>query len=87
MNVLITVVLIFLSSIVSQKLEESGCGEKMDLSVAETEPACSKPPAGVDMRIGGERRDFGALAPSLTRALPILFSGASEGSAELSKLV
>ena len=41
----------------------------MFVSDVEAGPVSSKPPAGVDMRIStGERHNFGASAPSSTRA-------------------
>ena len=74
----------------SEKLQGRGGGGKMVLSVVEAEPASGKPPAGVNVRIStGERRDFGASAPSLTRAssLDLVKSGSSAKLPKLVKLV
>ena len=55
--------------LVSPRLQERGGGGKITLIVVEAVMASSKPPVGFDMHISpGERRGFGAPAPSLTRA-------------------
>ena len=63
--------------------------ENMAPSVVKAEPACSKPPASVGMRIFmGKRRDFGDSAPWSTRASLLHFVGAEGPANSLSlKLV
>ena len=60
----------------------------MVLSVVEAKPTFCKPRAAdVSMRIPtGERCGFGASATSLTRASPMHYSGASEGSVSSSSM-
>ena len=56
--------------------------------VVEAVPACSKPSTGVSIRISPEeRRDFGALVASSTKASQMLFARAKQDPAESPKLV
>ena len=74
---------LFLFSVFSQKLRGKGGEGKVVLIVVEAEPASSKPPVGVDVRIStGEKHDVGASASSSTRASSIdsVRAGSSVGS-------
>ena len=79
-NIWRAVVRMSLCSIVSPKLRGRGCGELARSPCAlwvEAEPTCSEPSVGVDLLIfTGERRSFGASAPSLTRASLLHLVGA-----------
>ena len=60
------VVPIYFSSLVSRKLQRRSYGGKLVpcALLVEDESACSKPPAGVDLRIStGERHGFGTSCP------------------------
>ena len=60
-------------SVAAQKLEGRDWEGKTALSVVEAEPASSRLPAVVDLRIStNERRAFGASVPSSTRASLLL---------------
>ena len=75
-------------SLVSRKLQGRSCAEKFVPCAlrVEAEPAWSKPPAGVDLRIStGERRDLGDASPFSTRTSSL--QGEARGSTLMPKLV
>ena len=81
------VVPIFFSSLVSRKLQGRSCGGKLApcALLVKTEPACSKPPAGVFLRVStGERYDLSDASPFSIRTSSL--QGRAGGSTFMAKL-